>query len=152
MTGYIINFSIYTTAMIGVIFVALFTFKKFSTMNFSKKVSMLNIEDSMKLSARKTLYVIKAKDERFLIASDVDNTSLIAKLDDGAVSLPLTLDKTELNKGLDTELSREDKSTRLKSFDGVEGIKEFASVIDFNKQREKKGPMMKELARKLSDL
>lgn len=144
MTGYIINFSIYTTAMIGVIFVALFTFKKFSTMNFSKKESMLNIEDTMKLSARKTLYVIKAKGERFLIASDIDRTSLIAKLDEGTVSLPLTLDKAEL--------SREDKSTRLKSFDGVDSMTEFASVIDFNKKLDKKGPMMKELARKLNDL
>lgn len=144
MTGYIINFSIYTTAMIGIIFVALFTFKKFSTMNFSKKESLLNIEDTMKLSARKTLYVIKAKGERFLIAADIDRTSLIAKLDDEMTSIPASL--------INSELNREDKSTRLKSFDGVESMKEFASVIDFNKQRERKGPMMKELARKLNDL
>lgn len=148
MTGYIINFSIYTTAMIGVIFLALFTFKKLSNLNFSKKESMLKIEDTMKLSARKTLYVIKAKEESFLIAADVDSTSLIARLDHSTVSLPLALNKIESNK----ELNREDKSMKLKSFDGVDSMTEFASVIDFNKQRERKGPMMKELARKLNDL
>ncbi len=136
MTSYLINFSIYTTAMIGVIFLALFTFKKFSNVCFSKKSSMLSIEDSMKLSSRKTLYVVKADNEKFLIASDIDKTALIAKLDT----------KT------DTKTSREDKSTRLKSFDGVESINEFSSVIDFNSKKIKKGPMMKELAKKLSEM
>lgn len=133
MTGYLINFSVYTTAMIGVLFLALFTFKKFSNACFSKKSTMLSVEDTMKLSARKTLYVVKANNERFLIASDIDKTSLISKLDD----------KKEFYN------SREDKSTKLTSFDGLESISEFASVIDFNQERRKKGPMMKELARKL---
>lgn len=136
MTGYLMNFSIYTTAMIGVLFLALFTFKKFSNACFSKKSTMLSIEDAMKLSTRKTLYVVKAKNERFLIASDIDKTSLIAKLDD----------KQELQP------TREDRSTKLTSFDGIESINEFASIIDFNQERRKKGPMMKELAKKLSEI
>ena len=136
MGHYLISFSIYTLAMIGVIFAALFVFKTFSNKCFSKKSSMLQIEDSMNLSPRKTLYVINAKNERFLIASDVDRTSLIAKLD--VKSEAETINPT-----------REDKSFDLDSFDGIESINEFASLIDFQKERSKKEPMMKELAKKL---
>lgn len=138
MTGYLINFSIYTTAMIGIIFLALFTFKAFSNNCFSKKSSMLKIEDSMKLSTRKTLYVINAQNERFLIAADIDKTSLIAKLDSKS--------EKELMP------TREDKSINLSSFDGIESLDEFASIIDFKKKQTEKGPMMRELAKKLSSM
>lgn len=138
MTGYLINFIVYTTAMIGVIFLALFSFKKFSNICFTKKSSMLNVEDTMKLSARKTLYIIKAQNEKFLIAADIDRTSLIAKLD--------------VNTEKQTNPIREDKSTKLSSFDGLETLEEFNSVIDFNREKSKKGPMMRELAKKLNTL
>ncbi len=133
MTSYLISFSIYTMAMVGIIFAALFVFKKCSNNFFSKKSSMLKIEDSIKLSPRKTLYVIKTKNENFLIAADIDRTTLIAKLDE----------KQE------NKILREDKSTKLKSFDGVESLDEFSSIIDFNKEKAKKGPVMRELAKKL---
>ena len=136
MGHYLISFLIYTLAMVGVIFGALFVFKTFSNKCFSKKSSMLKIEDSMNLSPRKTLYVINAKNERFLIASDVDRTSLIAKLD-------VKFEAETINP------TREDKSFELNSFDGIESINEFASLIDFQKERSSKRPMMKELASKL---
>lgn len=138
MSNYLLSFSIYTMAMIGLIFLALYVFKVFSNNCFSKKSSMLNIEDAMKLSARKTLYVINAQNEKFLIAADMDRTSLIAKLGEEAPKKPAA--------------TREDKSLALKSFDGIESLSEFASIIDFQKSREKKGPMMKELAKKLSTM
>lgn len=138
MAGYILNFTIYTMAMIGVLFGALFVFKTFSNKCFTKKSSTLNIEDSMSLSPRKTLYVIKAQGERYLIASDVDRTSLIAKLG--------TKEENEIMP------AREDKSSQLSSFDGIESIDDFASIIDFKKERKNKGPMMRELARKLSTI
>lgn len=132
MTGYLIHFSIYTLAMIGIIFAALFTFKAFSNKCFSKKSSMLKIEDSMNLSQRKTIYIIKAENERFLIASDTDRTCLISKLGE--------------------KQARDDKSAYLTSFDGIESMHEFSSVVDFNKERIKKGPIMRELAKKVSAL
>lgn len=135
MTHYLINFSIYTLAMVGVILVALFAFKAFANGNFSRKSSKLKIEDSMNLSARKTLYVINADNERFLIASDVDKTSLIAKLEPKA--------EEEL------VFTRADKSSQLSSCDGIESIGDFASLIDLKDYKSSKGPMMKELARKL---
>lgn len=133
MTHYLINFSIYTLAMIGIIFAALFVFKTFSNKCFSKKSAMLNIEDSMSLSPRKTLYIVNARNEKFLIAADIDRTSLIAKL----------------NTKEEDATVREDKSFKLSSFDGIESLNEFASIIDFNKEKAKKGPMMRELAKKL---
>lgn len=141
MGHYMISFSIYTLAMVGLIFGALFVFKTFSNKCFTKKSSMLKVEDSMSLSPRKTLYVINAKNESFLIASDVDRTSLIAKLDTKCEEDVLT-----------PSIARIDKSANLASFDGIESINEFTSLIDFQKERANKRPMMKELASKLGKM
>ena len=85
MGGYITNFTVYTMAMLGLIFFALFTYKKFFCGNsFGKKSNFLGIEESINLAPRKNLYVVRAGKERFLIASDVDKTSLISKLEDGS--------------------------------------------------------------------
>lgn len=148
MGHYMIGFSIYTLAMVGVIFGALFVFKAFSNKCFNKKSSMLKIEDSMSLSPRKTLYVINAKNQSFLIASDIDRTSLIAKLDiDSEVQTTSPLIENDMSK-----IARMDKSTNLTSFDGLESINEFTSLIDFQKERANKRPMMKELAKKVKGL
>lgn len=83
MGGYIANFTVYTMAMVGLIFFALFVYKKVvSGSTFSKKSEFLGVEEHINLAPRKSLYVVRAGNERFLIASDVDNTSLISKLDD----------------------------------------------------------------------
>lgn len=138
MTGYLINFSVYTLAMVGVILVALFAFKTFATGGFSKKASMLKVEDTMTLSARKTLYVINANSERFLIAADVDKTTLIAKLEPKAEEEPV--------------FTRADKSSQLQSCDGIESIADFASLVDMKDYKSGKGPMMRELAKKLNTI
>lgn len=135
MLNYSINFLVYTLAMTGVMFMALFVFKKFSGKYLSKKSAMLKVEDSMNLSTRKTLYVIKAQNERFLIAGDLERTALIAKLEDDCKE-----EKT---------LTRENKSFELNSLDGIESINDFASLIKFPEKHSQKGPMMKELAKKL---
>lgn len=138
MIGYLVHFTIYTLAMIGIIFGALYAFKFFANASMTKKSKMLNIEDTMSLSARKKLYVINVDGEKFLIAGDMERTSLISKLG------------TKQDKENEPEILREDKSTALKSFDGIESMSEFASILDFNKKNSQKQPMMKELARKLN--
>ena len=40
------------------------------------------MQDCISLAPRKNLYVIRAGKERFLVASDVNQTSLISKLDE----------------------------------------------------------------------
>lgn len=81
MSGYLFNFIVYTSAMIGVIFLAVFAYKKFSYTGVSKS-KFLNVEDCINLAPRKSLYIIRAGNERFLVASDADKTSLISKLDE----------------------------------------------------------------------
>jgi flagellar biogenesis protein FliO len=81
MSGYLINFIVYTTAMIGIIFLAVWVYKTFSC-NSTSKSKFLNVEDCINLAPRKSLYVVRAGNERFLVASDAERTSLISKLDD----------------------------------------------------------------------
>ncbi len=83
MGGYIANFAVYTMAMVGLIFFALLTYKKFFCENgFRKKSEFLGVEECISLAPRKNLYVVRAGNERFLVASDSDRTNLISKLDD----------------------------------------------------------------------
>jgi len=85
MGGYVIHFMVYTLAMSGLICFALFVYKKIMAGTFNPKGSkMLSIEETLSINPRKSLMIVKAGNERFLIASDVDKTSLISKLDDGA--------------------------------------------------------------------
>ena len=81
--GYLSNFIVYMFAMTGVIMIALLIFKH--TTSFNKKNSVkgngLRVIDTLSLSTRKTLYIIEAGNEKFLIAGDIDRTALIAKLD-----------------------------------------------------------------------
>ena len=79
--GYLANFMIYTFAMVGVIAVALLIFKNASTPGGLKKSKYMNIIDTMTLAPRKTLYIVSAGQEKFLIAGDVDKTTLISKLE-----------------------------------------------------------------------
>jgi flagellar biogenesis protein FliO len=82
MGHYILNFSVYTMAMIGLIIFAVYVYKKFSISGLApKRKGILKIEDALGLSPRKTLYIVRAGKEKFLIAADMDRTTLISKLD-----------------------------------------------------------------------
>ena len=78
--GYLANFIVYTLAMVGVIVFALLIFKNACGSNTKSKSKILKIHDTLSLGPRKTLYIVSAGDEKFLIAGDVDKTSLISKL------------------------------------------------------------------------
>ncbi len=81
MNSYLINFAIYTLAMIGFIVMALFVYKKSININSGgKNKEFLQVENSLRLSATKTVYVIKAGKEKFLIAGDPSSTTMLAKL------------------------------------------------------------------------
>ena len=79
--GYLSNFIVYTFAMVGVVVFALFIFKMSTNMNVKKDSKFLAVHDTLSLGPRKTLYVVTAGNEKFLIASDVDKTNLISKLE-----------------------------------------------------------------------
>ena len=79
--GYITNFIVYTLAMVGVIVVALLVFKNATSVGGGKCSKYLRIIDSISIGQRKNLYIVSTGKEQFLIAGDVNNTSLISKLE-----------------------------------------------------------------------
>lgn len=82
MGSYIANFTVYTMAMLGLIFFAIFVYKKFMEGGLSNKNSKyLSIEETMPINPRKSLLIVRAGNERFLVASDMDRTTLLSKLD-----------------------------------------------------------------------
>lgn len=82
MAHYIASFIVYTLAMIGILIIGFIVYKKAMIINPVKKNSMLKIIEMMRLPDRKTLYIVKCKNEEFLIASSNDKVSLISKLED----------------------------------------------------------------------
>lgn len=80
MLQYIMAFSLYTLAMIGIFFIAFVVYKKTMESNNSKFGEGIKIENMLRLSQRKNLYIINVQGERFLIASDSENTTFLAKL------------------------------------------------------------------------
>ncbi|MCM1009948.1 MAG: flagellar biosynthetic protein FliO [Fusobacterium sp.] len=89
MTSYLLTFTVYTTAMVGVIFLALFAYKKFSVQNNRVSESnFLEIEDCVTIGVRKQLYVVRAGEEKFLIASDAERTTFLSKLNSETVQKP----------------------------------------------------------------
>lgn len=85
MGSYIANFAVYTMAMTGLIFFAVYIYKKVMSGGFrSNDSKFLAIEETMSINPRKSLLVVRAGNEKFLVASDMDRTSLIAKLDNSS--------------------------------------------------------------------
>lgn len=87
MTSYIITFVVYTTAMVGAIFLALFVYKKFAlNRNFTSQSKFLAVEDCINIGMRKQLYIVRAGNEKFLIAADPERTTFLAKLNSKEVN------------------------------------------------------------------
>lgn len=82
--GYLANFMVYTLAMVGVIAIALLVFKNTNSFGNRSKSKSLRVLDSLSLAPRKTLYVVSTGNEKFLIAGDVSQTTLISKLENTA--------------------------------------------------------------------
>ena len=122
MGGYLLNFIVYTAAMIGIIFAALFVYKK-TAVNFQSSSKFLKVEDSISLSPRKQLFVVRAGNERFLVASDAERTNLISKLE------------VSQNKNHTSEICQETEiPERVRHFESYSNsksaIKNFARKLD----------------------
>jgi len=89
MSGYAVNFIVYIMAMTGLICFAVFVYKKIMTGGLGNKhTKFIEIEDTLGINPRKSLHVVRAGGERFLIASDFDRTSLISRLSQTSGSNP----------------------------------------------------------------
>ena len=94
MNSYIVNFATYTLAMVGFIVLMLFVYKKaMYTPTNAKNREYLNVENILKLSPTKTIYIIKAGTERFLVAGDNTSTTMLAKLDENNTNNILPLEE-----------------------------------------------------------
>lgn len=106
MGGYLVNFAVYTMAMIGLIFFALMIYKKFSGEGIlGRKSEFLSVEDTIGIAPRKNLYIVRAGNERFLIAGDIDKTTLITKLDENNTSSKVA--------NFDTQFTKVEKTTKI---------------------------------------
>lgn len=96
MFGYLTGFCVYTFAMIGIILVGFVVAKRCMYGNSSAKNrdKFLEVETSLVIEPKKTIYVLKAGNEKFLIASDMERTSFLTKLDSENTALP-TKDREE---------------------------------------------------------
>ena len=135
--GYLSNFVVYLFAMMGVIVLALFVYKKFNVNSIGIKPNhTLKIEDSLGISARKTLYIVRSGSERFLIAADMERTTLISKLEDSEVSEMLTqsepTQRTRVPRPVNTRVDLSERGIRMQD-----------NVAPINK------PIMKEIRNKL---
>ncbi len=132
MGHYLINFMAYTLAMVGVITVCLVVYKKcVLNVGENKTPDFLKIENALNISARKTIYVVRAGEEKFLIASDVDKTTFLSKLECGQ------------------KVTFEEQIASTIKKPTLAGLSIDEELID-RRSNVTKLPVMKELARKLN--
>ena len=98
--GYLTNFIVYTMAMVGLMCIAIFVFKNATANGKGSGSKFMKVIDSMSIGPRKSLYIVSAGEEKFLIASDVDKTTLISKLNpqhsyEEKISAVATLENTD---------------------------------------------------------
>ena len=92
MSGYVINFTVYTLAMTGLICFAVFVYKKITDGSFrSNNSKYLSVEETMSLSPRKTLHVVRAGNEKALLNKEIPEAEadLLAHLSDGSLGQAL---------------------------------------------------------------
>ena len=121
MTHYLVKFIFYTSGVIGLLFIAFLVAKNSLNMNsaFAKKNKNLEIEESLSLSPRKTLHVVRAFNEKFLIASDSTSTTLLATLNtDGEI---ITNEKNNVKEEFKEYLEEKPVRTTLQRKTSAEG-------------------------------
>ena len=81
MLSYLTAFIFYTLAMVGILLIAFVVYKKFNLPLKQDNKGLITIVDSCPIGAKKTLLVVKIGNEKFLIASGLEHTTFLAKLD-----------------------------------------------------------------------
>ncbi len=81
MLSYLTAFIFYTFAMVGIMLLAFVIYKKFNFPLKQENKGIIHIVDSCPIGAKKNLLVVKIANEKFLIASGLEHTTFLAKLD-----------------------------------------------------------------------
>ena len=148
MGVYLVNFLVYSMAMVGLLFVCLMVYKKTMVNNCNKKnTEELAVENAMNLSARKTLYIVKAGNEKFLIASDAERTTFLAKLNaaDNCISSHVPDIQNIKNISENELFENTTEESRILSQKNID----YSQVMDAIKLTQPRQSMMKEILRKL---
>ena len=144
--GYLTNFIVYTLAMVGVIVVALLVFKNATSVTSGHGSKHLKVIDTLNIGQRKTLYIVSAGKEKFLIAGDVDRTSLISKLDikeDNSSSVAVATAEEDF----DTNSFQETVPSRKQSFADRSVIGITSSLL--NQKQSQYNSVIKNMAEKM---
>lgn len=156
MSSYLVNFLVYAMAMVGLLFLCLMVYKKtMLNTKCTKKNDELVLENALNISQRKTLYVVKAGQERFLIAADAERTSFLAKLDgcdnvatqqvaDRVVTIPVEQESFGDFVQQSRKNNSADYSEVMKNMENSKTVRTFGS-------NNRTKPIMKEMLRKLSE-
>lgn len=82
MITYLTAFIFYTLAMVGILLIGFIVYKKIGPLNKNENKGMIKILDSLPIGPKKVLLVVKIKNEKFLIASGLEHTTFLSKLND----------------------------------------------------------------------
>ena len=146
MENYLINFIVYTMAMVGFLILCLMVYKKTMPKNrCAKNNDELKIENALNISPRKTLFIIKAGNEKFLIAADAERTTFLSKLEttenvqnqlqEKIVTIPVEQDSFNIN------------SSDIKNAKPID----YSEVLSSIRKNSNKKPVMRERLKKLSE-
>lgn len=86
MITYLSAFIFYTLAMIGILLIGFVIYKKVIPNAKGENKGMIKILDSLPIGNKKVLLVVKIKNEKFLIASGLEHTTFLSKLNDENVT------------------------------------------------------------------
>ena len=133
MLIYAIKFMVYTFGVIGLLLVAYIIAKRCMGLDINtRKKGNLYIEETLTISPRKTLYILKAYDERFLIASDANNTSFLAKLNSDETIADKLTGETDFSKliNADTDFEQNESDKVKDKISGIQKKNVLHSMLD----------------------
>ena len=109
MFTYIAAFIFYTLAMIGILMIGFIVYKKIGINSLTNNnKGLIKVLDTYPIGAKKSLMVIKIKDECFLIASGVEHTTFLAKLGENS-SIP-SISPREIENILKENINKSQKN------------------------------------------
>ncbi len=136
MITYITAFIFYTLAMIGILIVGYVVYKKTILTTKKDTKGMIKILDSLPIGPKKTLLVVKVKNEKFLIASGIEHTTFLSKLaeDENKINIKASkqpiqnfqkdLDFTQQTKEYETAINpTQTEKQPQQRFDDIERLK-----------------------------
>ncbi len=85
MMTYVTAFIFYTLAMIGILLIGFVVYKKTFMTEKGENKGYIKVIDSLPIGNKKLLLVVKIKNEKFLIASGLEHTTFLSKLEDDNV-------------------------------------------------------------------